>query len=88
MEFYRDMLGLPLPEERHDDTEPRWGAGWGDVHFAIHPLRTTQTTPASGPGHMPADVATQCSLVRIVGRCFAVLYGQIQASAVGHSPLP
>src|SRR5215813_12221820 len=35
--FYRDVLGLPLAEERHGDTEPHWGCELGDVHFAIHP---------------------------------------------------
>jgi catechol 2,3-dioxygenase-like lactoylglutathione lyase family enzyme len=35
--FYRDILGVPLAEERHDDTEPHWGCELGDVHFAIHP---------------------------------------------------
>jgi catechol 2,3-dioxygenase-like lactoylglutathione lyase family enzyme len=35
--FYRDVLGVPLREEQHDDTEPHWGCELGDVHFAIHP---------------------------------------------------
>jgi catechol 2,3-dioxygenase-like lactoylglutathione lyase family enzyme len=35
--FYRDVLGVPLVEEQHDDTEPHWGCELGDVHFAIHP---------------------------------------------------
>jgi catechol 2,3-dioxygenase-like lactoylglutathione lyase family enzyme len=35
--FYRDVLGVPLVEERHDDTAPHWGCELGDVHFAIHP---------------------------------------------------
>jgi catechol 2,3-dioxygenase-like lactoylglutathione lyase family enzyme len=35
--FYRDVLGIPLVEERHDDTEVHWGCELGDVHFAIHP---------------------------------------------------
>jgi catechol 2,3-dioxygenase-like lactoylglutathione lyase family enzyme len=35
--FYRDVLGLPLAEERHDDAEPHWACELGDVHFAIHP---------------------------------------------------
>jgi catechol 2,3-dioxygenase-like lactoylglutathione lyase family enzyme len=37
VEFYRDVLGLPLAEERHGDTELHWGCELGDVHFAIHP---------------------------------------------------
>ena len=35
--FYRDVLGLPLAEERHGDTQPHWGCELGDIHFAIHP---------------------------------------------------
>ncbi len=49
-EFYRDVLGLPLTEERHDDTQPHWGCELGDVHFAIHPAEDYPEEPASGPG--------------------------------------
>jgi catechol 2,3-dioxygenase-like lactoylglutathione lyase family enzyme len=35
--FYRDILGVPLVQERHGDSEPHWGCEVGDVHFAIHP---------------------------------------------------
>jgi pimeloyl-ACP methyl ester carboxylesterase/catechol 2,3-dioxygenase-like lactoylglutathione lyase family enzyme len=35
--FYRDILGVPLVEESHGDTERHWGCELGDVHFAIHP---------------------------------------------------
>ncbi|WP_433376994.1 VOC family protein [Actinoplanes sp. CA-142083] len=35
--FYRDVLGLPLHEEDHGDSEPHWACELGDVHFAIHP---------------------------------------------------
>jgi catechol 2,3-dioxygenase-like lactoylglutathione lyase family enzyme len=37
-EFYRDVLGIPLEEERHDDTEPHYGCEVGDLHFAVHPV--------------------------------------------------
>ena len=37
VDFYRDMLGVPLVEERHGDTEPHWACELGDVHFAVHP---------------------------------------------------
>lgn len=50
MEFYRDVLGLPLAEERHGDTEPHWGCELGDVHFAIHPAADYPEDPATGPG--------------------------------------
>jgi catechol 2,3-dioxygenase-like lactoylglutathione lyase family enzyme len=29
--FYRDVLGLPLAEERHGDTLPHWGCELGDA---------------------------------------------------------
>ncbi len=36
-DWYRDVLGLPLTDEQHDDTEPHWGCTLGAQHFAIHP---------------------------------------------------
>jgi catechol 2,3-dioxygenase-like lactoylglutathione lyase family enzyme len=48
--FYRDVLGVPLAEERHGDTEPHWGCELGDVHFAIHPAGDYPDDPATGPG--------------------------------------
>jgi catechol 2,3-dioxygenase-like lactoylglutathione lyase family enzyme len=55
VEFYRDLLGLPLAEERHDDAMPHWGCELGDVHFAIHPAEDYPDDPAGGPG--PIKVA-------------------------------
>ena len=49
-EFYRDVLGLPLLEERHGETQPHWGCELGDVHFAIHPAEDYPEDPAGGPG--------------------------------------
>jgi predicted enzyme related to lactoylglutathione lyase len=37
--FYRDVLGVPLEVEEHEDTLPHWGCTLGDVHFAIHPVK-------------------------------------------------
>jgi catechol 2,3-dioxygenase-like lactoylglutathione lyase family enzyme len=48
-EFYRDVLGFPLAEERHGETEPHWGCELGDVHFAIHPAEDYPEDPASSP---------------------------------------
>ena len=48
--FYRNVLGIPLKEERHGDTQPHWGCELGDVHFAIHPAEDYPDDPASGPG--------------------------------------
>jgi catechol 2,3-dioxygenase-like lactoylglutathione lyase family enzyme len=50
MAFYRDVLGLPLAEERHAETQLHWGCELGDVHFAIHPAEDYPDDPASGPG--------------------------------------
>jgi catechol 2,3-dioxygenase-like lactoylglutathione lyase family enzyme len=47
--FYRDVLGLPLAEERHGDTQPHWGCELGDTHFAIHPAEDYPEDPATGP---------------------------------------
>ena len=49
-EFYRDVLGLPLVEERHGDTEQHWGCELGDVHFAVHPAEDYPDDPADPPG--------------------------------------
>src|SRR5262249_10983772 len=38
--FYRDVVGVPLKEERHGDTRPHWGCNLGDIHFAIHAVDT------------------------------------------------
>jgi catechol 2,3-dioxygenase-like lactoylglutathione lyase family enzyme len=53
--FYRDVLGLPLAEEVHAETQPHWGCELGDVHFAIHPAEDYPQDPASGPS--PIKVA-------------------------------
>ena len=36
--FYRDVLGIPLEEEQHDETIKHYGCELGDLHFAIHPI--------------------------------------------------
>jgi catechol-2,3-dioxygenase len=39
-EFYKEILNVPLEDERHGDTLPHWGCTIGDIHFAIHPIET------------------------------------------------
>jgi len=56
--FYRDILGVPLVEERHDGSEVHWACELGDVHFAIHPT-------ADYPGE-----ATAAGAVRIAFMVF------------------
>ncbi|MEV4622275.1 VOC family protein [Asanoa sp. NPDC049573] len=48
--FYRDLLGVPLVEERHGDSAPHWGCELGDVHFAIHPADDYPGEPTGGGG--------------------------------------
>ena len=37
-DFYRDVVRVPLEEERHGETAPHWGCTLGDIHFAVHPV--------------------------------------------------
>lgn len=48
-EFYRDVVGLPLEEEQHGETEKHYGCELGDLHFAIHPISNFEET-ALGTG--------------------------------------
>jgi predicted enzyme related to lactoylglutathione lyase len=36
--FYRDVLGIPLEEERHRGTDRHWAGQLGEVHVAVHQL--------------------------------------------------
>ena len=47
--FYQGILGLPLTEERHGDSELHWACELGDVHFAIHPAADFPGEPTA-PG--------------------------------------
>jgi predicted enzyme related to lactoylglutathione lyase len=47
--YYRDVVGIPLEEEKHGDTEPHFGCELGDLHFAIHP-RANFPNSAAGVG--------------------------------------
>ncbi len=37
LRFYRDVLGVPLKESRHDSEAPHYECEIGDVHFALFP---------------------------------------------------
>lgn len=41
-QFYKDVVGLPLEDEQHDDTIKHYGCELGDLHFAIHPVESFQ----------------------------------------------
>jgi predicted enzyme related to lactoylglutathione lyase len=38
--FYREVVGIPLKDEAHDESLPHYGCTLGDLHFAIHPVET------------------------------------------------
>lgn len=40
--FYREVIGLPLQDEQHGETEKHYGCELGDIHFAIHPVGNFQ----------------------------------------------
>jgi predicted enzyme related to lactoylglutathione lyase len=42
--FYRDVVGLPLEDEEHGQTEKHYGCELGDLHFAIHPISNFEGT--------------------------------------------
>ncbi len=44
--LYRDVVGLPIKEEDHGDSEKHYGCELGDLHFAIHPAENFK-----GAGH-------------------------------------
>lgn len=48
--FYRDVLGVPLSVEQHDEEPPHWGCTLGDMHFTIHPAADFSDDPATGVG--------------------------------------
>lgn len=48
-DFYKNVIGLPLKDEQHGETEKHYGCELGDLHFAIHPESNFQGT-LSGTG--------------------------------------
>lgn len=42
--FYKDVVGLPLEDEDHGESEKHYGCELGDLHFAIHPLSNFEGT--------------------------------------------
>jgi predicted enzyme related to lactoylglutathione lyase len=51
-EFYREVVGLPLEDERHDGVPLHFGCEINGVHFAIHPSEDwpgRQTTDGQSP---------------------------------------
>ncbi len=46
-QFYREVVGIDLEEERHGASLPHYGTTLGDVHFAIHPTQSFPGTPSA-----------------------------------------
>lgn len=71
VDFYREVLGLPLEEERHGDTALHWACELGDVHFAIHPVADYEGEPtATGAvklAFMTFDLATLVQWLQACG---------------------
>ncbi|MGZ3726709.1 MAG: VOC family protein [Pseudobdellovibrio sp.] len=42
--FYKNIVGLPLEDEQHGNTEKHYGCELGDLHFAIHPVKNFEGT--------------------------------------------
>jgi len=54
-QFYRNVIGIPLEEEQHDDTMKHYGCELGDLHFAIHPV---ENFAASDPNNATQGVGS------------------------------
>lgn len=50
-DFYREVIGVPLEDEKHGETDLHYGCELGDLHFAIHPLENFK-----GTGHGTGSV--------------------------------
>jgi predicted enzyme related to lactoylglutathione lyase len=55
--FYRDVVGLPLEEERHRGTDRHWACQLGALHFAIH-QRNTFWLPTAASAQPPGTVVS------------------------------
>lgn len=42
--FYKNVVGLPLQDEVHGETNKHYGCELGDLHFAIHPTSNFEGT--------------------------------------------
>jgi len=67
--FYRDVIGLPLEEERHRGTARHWACQVGALHFAIHDRKTfwLPTAPSAEPPGTVVSFTTD-DLAAVVAR--------------------
>jgi catechol 2,3-dioxygenase-like lactoylglutathione lyase family enzyme len=49
-DWYREILGLPLQDEKHGDRDLHFGCNMRGLHFAIHPISNYSFAPDTGPG--------------------------------------
>lgn len=49
-QFYREVLQLPIAEERHRGTDRHWAGPVGNLHFAIHQRTGFWLPPTAGAG--------------------------------------
>lgn len=54
VDFYKNLVGLPLEKEEHGDLDVHYGADIGDCHFGIHPPSSFQQT---NPGNATTKIA-------------------------------
>lgn len=47
--FYRNAIGLPLEDEKHEGVPLHYGRDLGGVHFAIHPAATWPGEATANP---------------------------------------
>lgn len=75
--FYADVLGLPLVEESHGDTDQHFGCELGDIHFAIHPAENFDQPGTLGAGsiRLAFEVPEMTSFVdRVMAAGFSFHY--------------
>jgi predicted enzyme related to lactoylglutathione lyase len=75
--FYRDAVGLPITEERHDGIPLHWGCDLGPVHFAIHPSE-------DWPGTMRRDA--QSPVVIFTAEDVHAAYDRLREAGVDATP--
>ncbi len=63
--FYRDVIGVPLRDEKHGDSLPHYGCELGDLHFAIHPAENFRLkNPRPGSVRVAFEVFDMKAFVR------------------------
>jgi catechol 2,3-dioxygenase-like lactoylglutathione lyase family enzyme len=84
--FYRDVLGLPLAEERHDDTALHWACELGDVHFAIHPVEDYPEEPViSGAVKIAFMIFNMAAVVQWLEKCSVpIVYPPVEFGTESH----